>query len=162
MRMVLRMKLQKFVLAAEIPCEWKFATKFASDCECDGLVHSGLDIFGWGGGLAREGVGAKQFGMSLETQENKSFLAGYPGTLPRYCSARKVRKQKKKKNNCVQFSSRNSCWLNCQDKFCPSINIWLSNSWLALLSCKRHPHFRQDRNCSERDIRGGGPKSLRK
>ena len=29
-----------FVVAAETPCEWKFATKFASDCECDGLVHS--------------------------------------------------------------------------------------------------------------------------
>ena len=31
-----------FVLAAESPCERKFATKFASDCECDGLpmVHS--------------------------------------------------------------------------------------------------------------------------
>ena len=37
-------------------------------------------------------------------------------------------------------------WLNCQDKFCPKINIWLSNSWLALLSCKCHTHFRQDRN----------------
>ena len=23
-------------------CEWTFATKFASDCECDGLVHSAL------------------------------------------------------------------------------------------------------------------------
>ena len=23
----------------EIPCEWKLATKFASDCECDGVVH---------------------------------------------------------------------------------------------------------------------------
>ena len=42
MRMVLRMKLQNFVLAAEIPCEWTFATKFASDCECDGVVHSGV------------------------------------------------------------------------------------------------------------------------
>ena len=30
--MGLRMKLRKFrVLIAEIPCEWKFATKFASD-----------------------------------------------------------------------------------------------------------------------------------
>ena len=38
--MVLRMKCENFVVAAEIPCEWKFATKFASDCECDGLVHS--------------------------------------------------------------------------------------------------------------------------
>ena len=40
MRMVLRMNRQIFVLAAEIPCEWKFETKFASDCECDGVVHS--------------------------------------------------------------------------------------------------------------------------
>ena len=40
MRMFLRMKCENFVLAAEIPCEWKFATKFASDCECDGVVHS--------------------------------------------------------------------------------------------------------------------------
>ena len=40
MRMVLRMKWQIFVVAAEIPCEWMFATKFASDCECDGVVHS--------------------------------------------------------------------------------------------------------------------------
>ena len=29
-----------FVLAAETPCEWKFATKFSSDCECNGLVLS--------------------------------------------------------------------------------------------------------------------------
>ena len=40
MRMFLRMKCENFVLAAEIPCEWKFATKFASDCECGGVVHS--------------------------------------------------------------------------------------------------------------------------
>ena len=43
--MVLRMKWQIFVLAAEIPCEWMFATKFASDCECDGVVHSVFDSF---------------------------------------------------------------------------------------------------------------------
>ena len=36
------MKCENFVLAAEIPFESKFATKFASDCECDGVVHSGL------------------------------------------------------------------------------------------------------------------------
>ena len=30
----------KIVLAAELPCEWTFATKFASDYECGGLVHS--------------------------------------------------------------------------------------------------------------------------
>ena len=44
MRMFLRMKCENFVLAAEIPCEWKFATKLASDCECDGSVHSGTGI----------------------------------------------------------------------------------------------------------------------
>ena len=33
----------------------------------------GPDIFGWGGGLPREGVGAKKFGMSFEThgEENR-------------------------------------------------------------------------------------------
>ena len=40
MRMFLRMKYENFVLAVEIPCKSSFATKFASDCECDGLVHS--------------------------------------------------------------------------------------------------------------------------
>ena len=39
-------KCEIFVLAAEIPCEWKFATKFASECECNGLVHSGLTLYG--------------------------------------------------------------------------------------------------------------------
>ena len=49
------------------------------------------DIFWWGGGLPREGVGAKKFGMSLETQGIKLFWAGYPGILPGYPgSARKV------------------------------------------------------------------------
>ena len=41
MQMVLRMKRQNFVLAAEFPCEWKtLAIKFASDCECDGLARA--------------------------------------------------------------------------------------------------------------------------
>ena len=31
------------------------------------------DIFRWGRGLPREGVGAKKFGMSLETREIKLF-----------------------------------------------------------------------------------------
>ena len=48
MRMFLRMKCENFVLAAEIPCEWKFATKFASDCECDGVVHSAVN---WNAGI---------------------------------------------------------------------------------------------------------------
>ena len=33
----------------------------------------GPDIFRWGGGLPREGVGAKKFGMSLEAQANQTF-----------------------------------------------------------------------------------------
>ena len=53
MRMVLRMKLRKKnSLQRKIPCEWKFATTFASDCECDGFnfVRSGCIFFGadWG------------------------------------------------------------------------------------------------------------------
>ena len=39
----------------------------------------GPDIFRWGGGLPREGVGAKKFGMSLETREIKYFWQDIPG-----------------------------------------------------------------------------------
>ena len=37
------------------------------------------DIFRWGRGLPREGVGAKNFGMSLETQGIKLFWRDIPG-----------------------------------------------------------------------------------
>ena len=37
------------------------------------------DIFWWGGCLPREGVGAKKFGMSLETQGIKLFWRDIPG-----------------------------------------------------------------------------------
>ena len=37
------------------------------------------DIFWWGGGLPRERVGAKKFGMSLETQGMKLFGRDIPG-----------------------------------------------------------------------------------
>ena len=30
---------EKLILAAEMPREWAFAAKFASDCKCDGLAH---------------------------------------------------------------------------------------------------------------------------
>ena len=50
----------------------------------------GPDIFGWGGGLPCEGVGAEKFGMPFETQGNQTFWAGYPGILPGY--PRKARK----------------------------------------------------------------------
>ena len=41
------------------------------------------DIFGWGGGLPRKGVGAQKFGMSFETQGKQTF-SGYPGVLAGY------------------------------------------------------------------------------
>ena len=37
------------------------------------------DIFRWGRDLPREGVGAKKFGMSLETREIKLFGRDIPG-----------------------------------------------------------------------------------
>ena len=40
------------------------------------------DIFWWGGGLPRKGVGAKKFGMPLETREIKLFWWDIPG----FCS----------------------------------------------------------------------------
>ena len=51
----------------------------------------GPDIFGWGGGLPREGVGAKKFVMSFETQGNQTLWRDIPGFLPGYPKgARKV------------------------------------------------------------------------
>ena len=41
----------------------------------------GPDIFGWGGGLPRKGVGAKKFGMSFEAQGNQTFWRDIPGVL---------------------------------------------------------------------------------
>ena len=40
---------------------------------------SSPDIFWWGGGLPREWVGAKKFGMSIETQGIKLFWRDIPG-----------------------------------------------------------------------------------
>ena len=39
----------------------------------------GQDIFGWGGGLPREEVGANKFGMSFESQGNETFWRDIPG-----------------------------------------------------------------------------------
>ena len=39
----------------------------------------GPDIFRWGGGLPREWVGAKKFGMSFETQGIQTFWRDIPG-----------------------------------------------------------------------------------
>ena len=45
----------------------------------------GPDIFRRGGGLPREGVGAKRFGMSFESRDpgKQNFLAGYSGIFAR-------------------------------------------------------------------------------
>ena len=43
------------------------------------------DIFRWGGGLPSEGVGAKKFGMPLETREIKLFgrdIQGFCWDIP--------------------------------------------------------------------------------
>ena len=48
----------------------------------------GPDIFGWAGGLPREGVGAEEFSMSLETRETKLFWRDIPGfcrDIPGFC-----------------------------------------------------------------------------
>ena len=79
-------------------CRTKLARNISFELRISGTKNepkpklSSPDIFWWGGGLPREGAGAKKFGMSLETQGNQTFLPGisrdflpgYPG------SARKV------------------------------------------------------------------------
>ena len=55
----------------------------------------GPDIFGWGGGLPREGVGGRKVRYAPRNQGNQTFLAGYPGILPGYPGgARKVWEEK--------------------------------------------------------------------
>ena len=53
------------------------------------------DIFRWGRGLPREGVGVKKFGMSLETRKIKLLgrdIPGYPA-VPEEFEKKKVRVQ---------------------------------------------------------------------
>ena len=63
----------------------------------------GPDIFGWGGGLPREWVGAEKFGMSLETRETKLFWRDIPGFC-RDIPEGGVPEKFEQKNVCVQFS----------------------------------------------------------
>ena len=61
----------------------------------------GLDIFGWGGGLPRQAVGAKRFGMSFKTQKTKLFV----GISRDFCwDIPGVPEKAEKKEVCVQFS----------------------------------------------------------
>ena len=60
----------------------------------------GPDILGWGGVLPRERMGAKKFGMSLETREIKLFGRDIPG----FCWDIPVVPEKfEKKNLCSIF-----------------------------------------------------------
>ena len=59
----------------------------------------GPDILRWGGGLPREGVGAKKFGMSLENREVKLFWRDNPG----FCQDIPAVHEKFEKKVCVQF-----------------------------------------------------------
>ena len=56
----------------------------------------GPDVFGWGGGLQREGVRAKKFGMSFRNPGKPNFLVGYPGIfagISRMCPKRFEKKK---------------------------------------------------------------------
>ena len=58
------------------------------------------DMFRWGRGLPRERVGAKKFGMPLETREIKLFGRDIPG----FCrDISELPEKFEKKNVCVQF-----------------------------------------------------------
>ena len=64
----------------------------------------GPDIFGMGGGLPREGMGAKKFGISLKTQENQTFWRDIPGN---FGGISRVPKKFENRKVCVQFLSPN-------------------------------------------------------
>ena len=59
------------------------------------------DTFRWSGGLPCEGVGAKEFGMSLKTREIKLFWRDIPG----FCRDIPGAPEKFEKKVSVQFSS---------------------------------------------------------
>ena len=64
---------------------------FSGKTEEHKLKLVGPDIFQRGGGLLRERVGDKKFGMSFKNPENPTFGLGIPSFLPGYLrGARKV------------------------------------------------------------------------
>ena len=106
-RFLLRRKWVRMLLAAGFLALPSSAVKITSELWCTqfgntmGVVRPGgisgkkkepkpklfgPDIFGWGGGLPCEGVGAKKLGMSCETQGNQTRWRDIPGFLPGYPS----------------------------------------------------------------------------
>ena len=67
----------------------------------------GQDIFGWGGGLPREGLGGEKFGMSLETRQIKLFWRDIPGFCRNMLEARKSRSPKAGHNKAGRSDFRN-------------------------------------------------------
>ena len=65
----------------------------------------GPDVFRRGGGLARERVGAKKFGMSFEVQGNQTFCLDIPGFFRDIPGV----PEKLEKKVCGQFSPPNHC-----------------------------------------------------
>ena len=81
----------------------------------------GPDIFGWGGGLPRERVGAKKFDTSLETTEIKLFGRDIPG----FCrDILELPEKFEKKKVCVQFPFPKGVFANgCFQHFLPPRSV---------------------------------------
>ena len=91
------------------------------------------------GGLPREGVGAKKFGMSFETHGNQTFGHNMPGSLPG-CPGGCPKSLRK--NVCVQFWAPNhfplQCWYRIRSPE-EVISITETDPWQC---CQRIPHCR--------------------
>ena len=93
-------------LAREPVCQAHVGPRLVVDFQARKKEHKpkflSPDIFQWGGGLSREGVGAKKFGIPLETTEIKLFWRDIPG----FCRDIPGAPEKfEKKKICVRFSS---------------------------------------------------------
>ena len=86
-----------------------------------------LDISWWGGGLPREGTGAKKFGMSLETQGIKLFCWDIPG----FCRDIPEAPEKfEKKKVWVQFLAPIILWFSwfLEVLKCKVGHIWMAST----------------------------------
>ena len=107
----------------------------------------GPDILRRGGGLPREGVGAKKFGMPLETQgRNQTFGRDIPGLLPGYF--RGCPKSLRKKSLCSIFGRNRGLLVDFFVDFFllvfPKANDNNGESRLCNIgACDARPHIRQ-------------------